>query len=169
MKQLRNATIESIEQTRSLLEALVKHEAGPEIYSGAGIGKHVRHIVDHFLVFRDGLASGCIDYNCRNRESEMERKIFIACNALDDLEKWIASTDQLDEDRPVTIISEVSCETTVNVEINSNVMRELHYVAYHSIHHLAYCTLLARQHDVELDSSIGIAPGTATYLRAVNQ
>jgi len=169
MKQLRKATIESIEQTRSLLDALVRHEAGLEIYRGAGIGKHVRHIVDHFLVFRDGLASGCIDYNQRNRESEMERNIFIACNALDDLKNWIALTDQLDEDRPITIISEVSCEKIVNVKINSFVMRELHYVAYHSIHHLAYCTLLAQQHDITLDPSIGIAPGTATYLRAVNQ
>lgn len=169
MKQLRNATIESIEQTRSLLDALVKHEAGPEIYSGTGIGKHVRHIVDHFLVFRDGLSGDCIDYNRRNRESEMERNIFIACNALDDLKNWIASTEELDEDRPVTIISEVSCEKTVNVKIKSNVMRELHYVAYHSIHHLAYCTLLAQKHEIALDTSIGIAPGTATYLRAVNQ
>ena len=61
MKQLRKATIESINQTCQLLKALVEHESGPTVYKDAGLGRHVRHIVDHFIVFRDGLARDLID------------------------------------------------------------------------------------------------------------
>lgn len=168
MKQLRKATIEAIEQTQVLLDELARHETGQSLYTEAGLGKHVRHIIDHFRVFRDGLASNCIDYNKRNRESEMERNMFVACQALAEFKRWIESTDQLDNDRPISIFSEVSCQKTINAKINSNVMRELHYIAYHSIHHLAYCALMASQHGIKLETEIGIAPGTATYLRAVN-
>ena len=99
----------------------------------------------------------------------MERNILDAANTLEEFKAWIETTDALDNDRPVNIISEISCEETINARISSNLMRELHYVSYHCIHHLAYCTLLARQHGIEIDPAIGIAPGTATYLRAVNQ
>ena len=168
MKQLRNATLESLHQTRLLLDVLVKLPVGQKLYEEAGIGTHVRHIIDHFQVFRDGLAENCIDYNHRNRDSDMERNIFVACNALDELRQWIETTDQLDKDRPITILSEVSCQQTVNVTINSNLMRELHYVSYHCIHHLTYCALLAKQNEIDIDPAIGLAPGTATYMRAIN-
>jgi hypothetical protein len=168
MKLLRNATLESLHQTRSMLDALVKLPAGQNLYEEAGIGTHVRHIIDHFLVLRDGLAENCIDYNRRNRDSDMERNIFVPCNAIEELCQWIETTDQLEEDRPISILSEVSCQQTVNVTINSNLMRELHYVSYHCIHHLAYCALLAKQNDVDLDSAIGLAPGTASFMRAIN-
>jgi hypothetical protein len=168
MKLLRKATLEPLHQTRLLLDALVKLPAGQRLYEEVGIGTHVRHIIDHFLVLRDGLAVNCVDYNNRNRDSEMERNIFVACNAIDEIKQWIETTDQLDKDRPIEILSEVSCQQTVNVSINSNLMRELHYVSYHCIHHLAYCALLAKQNDVEIDPAIGLAPGTASYLRAIN-
>lgn len=167
MKQLREATIEALDQTRVLIETIAGHEEGQGIYKQAGIGRHVRHILDHFLVFRSGLDGGQIDYNKRNRDSEVEVNLFLACKMLDELKHWAASTKQLEDDRPITIVSEVSCSRTINTRIDSSVKREMHYVNYHCIHHLAFCALLAKQHGIESDPAIGLAPGTATHFRAL--
>ena len=59
MKLLRKATLESLHQARLLLDALVKLPAGQKLYEEAEIGTHVRHIIDHFLVLRDGIAENC--------------------------------------------------------------------------------------------------------------
>ena len=168
MKQLRKASIEALSQTRTLLNGLVTHPQGQKLYLEEGIGKHIRHIIDHFLVLRDGLSSSCIDYNQRNRESELERNIFIASKALDEIIEWVETSALLENDRPVTILSEISCQQTISASIKSNLMRELHYVNYHCIHHLAFCALLAKQQGVDIDPDVGLAPGTASYVRAIS-
>lgn len=168
MKQLRNSLIESLTQTRFLLDTLSSHPNGALVYTGSGIGKHIRHVLDHFLALRVGLEARVIDYNKRNRDSEIERNMFLACSLTDDLTGWMETTDMLSANMPISIISEISCEKTVNARIASNLMREMHYLTYHSIHHLAFCSLLASQEGIDIDPAIGLAPGTATYLRVVN-
>ena len=54
-------------------------------------------------------------------------------------------------------------------KMTSNIGRELLYLINHSIHHMAYATLLARTHGIELPAGIGLAPGTASYERTLKE
>ena len=168
MKKLREAAAESLVQAESLLDALARYPGGSALYRDGGIGEHARHIIDHFLAFRGGLEKGLIDYDRRNRGSAVSKDIHLARSAIRELLDWTGQALQVESNKPLEILSEISCRETLAVRIPSNVGRELHYLIYHSIHHLAYCALLARQAGVAIDPAIGLAPGTATDLKAVN-
>jgi len=43
-------------------------------YFSASIGKHVRHIIDHYLCFFTGLEVGRINYDKRQRDIKIEMK-----------------------------------------------------------------------------------------------
>ena len=168
MKQLRKATIECLERSRCLLETLDCHPRGKEVYLKSGIGRHTRHVIDHYLAYIKGLGNGIIDYNKRDRESALETDLDLGCGKIKYLIHWFSNTEDLEQDRKIEIESEISCQDTVNVRIPSNLAREMHYVTYHGLHHMAYCLILAEIEGIPLDPELGLAPGTATYLRAAN-
>ncbi|MDT8398569.1 MAG: hypothetical protein RQ899_08150 [Pseudomonadales bacterium] len=164
MKLLRNSLVESLSQIDALLLALEVEPAGKQnLYEESGIGKHVRHVIDHFLVLKSGLDSGLVDYNTRTRDSETERNPALARKMIRELSHWVS--ESLKEDKVLEIVSEISCQQTSNVMLSSNLRREMHYISYHTIHHVAYCALLAKQQGISIDPAIGLAPATVTYLR----
>ena len=55
------------------------------------------------------------------------------------------------------------------MEIPSNYARELLYLINHAIHHVAIIKLILEHNGVSVPSYIGLAPGTASYLRVLDQ
>ena len=159
---LPNATLEVLAQ----LSSVISHCSS--IYTvgsvGSPIGKHVRHILDHFDALIDGLDSGFIDYNKRTRNSRCEIDTAVAFDRLSTIRNTLAKLGDLEI--PVAVVTEVSIHQKLSKTINSNFERELAYVESHTIHHLAYIKLIAKYLNVEIDASVGIAPATATYLRS---
>lgn len=164
MPRLRDATIEALDQIRSLIVA-VKQTAGTaeNLYATSGIGRHVRHVVDHFLAFQAGMESGIVNYDVRHRNSDMEQHADLGLAEIQKLVLWLQGS-AVDE-TPVEVVSEISCLHDESRQFQSNIRRELLYLINHTIHHAAYAALLARQHGVVPDAGIGLAPATATYLR----
>lgn len=161
MSGLPDAAADVVEQFRCLVVAVDR--ASGDLYSEAGIGRHLRHVIDHFRAFERGLESGIIDYNERSRQSPLEFDVAIA---LQELARLIGRLRDLPEANvPVTIVSEVCCTSTFNRRLAGTSDRELLFLVQHTVHHLAYAALLARQHGVIPDPWAGIAPATATYLR----
>jgi hypothetical protein len=73
MSALRSAAVEALDQMSSLI-VMAQKAPGPtaNVYADSGLGRHVRHVADHFRAFESGIVTGTIDYNERRRESELE-------------------------------------------------------------------------------------------------
>lgn len=166
MKQLHKATTEALQQVQQLIDACDETQYNQAcVHSESGIGKHVRHILDHFLALQAGLTDNLIDYNRRHRESDIENDPEIASALVTTLLKWFDDSAATLKDRAILVESEISISHEENMSFTSTINRELCYLINHTIHHVAYAKLVAKNLGLTLDSSIGIAPSTATYLR----
>ncbi len=164
MNRIARENIKTLEQTKTVVNSL-----SDQMYthlSTSSIGQHIRHILDHYLAVQQGYDVGYIDYNARNRNSNIESDRKAAINLIDTVSVWIKKSSFVD--KPLVICTEVSVSQTENVTISSNLSRELCYLLNHSIHHLAYIKLLAKSWDISFASDVGVAPSTASYLRQQN-
>lgn len=164
MSTLRSSAVEALDQMHSLIvTAMDASDPDRNFYDESGVGRHVRHVADHFRAFESGIVSGVIDYNCRRRESDLERNASLGLAELQELREWLSSME-LGEQR-VVVESEISCLHQDNRCCDSTFNRELTYLIYHTIHHVAYASLLLKQLGLSPDPEAGFAPATASYLR----
>ena len=165
---LRDAVINSVLQISDILTEVKKlpEDKAKGFYCDLNAGKHVRHVLDHFLAFLSISDDGVLDYNTRNRDSVIETD-FIA--AQEQLDKIIKDFKALPEgERNLSLISEVDVSDTQNETFTSNSSREMLYLINHTMHHAAYINLIAKNYGLALPDHIGVAPSTASYLRNVN-
>ncbi len=165
---LRNAVCEALDQVLVLIELSKDHYNDIPESALSPIGKHVRHIVDHLWAFQKGIDTGCIDYNLRHRNSVLERDPLLAIEALEAFVQWLhcqwLHCTALPDQR-IAVISEISVVGCEVAEVTSSLERELTYLINHTLHHVAYAGLLARNLGLKASERLGIAPATATYLR----
>ena len=162
---LLNATINSLLQVSDILDEVenLPTDKAERFYCGTNAGKHVRHILDHFLAFLSITDDGILNYNIRNRESALETDWNVAQTQLNDIINSFKSENI--EERKLRVISEIDVSDTLNQEFKSNSFREILYLINHTLHHTAYISLLAKNCDIALPEHIGIAPSTASHLR----
>lgn len=142
--------------------AVYTHVSGA--YGGNGIGRQVRHILEHaFVLVYD--ESGVLDYEARARDRTLETSPEAAARALrqasHDLAAMIAR-------RPLeeTVLVAHAFEGTSGPEhtwTTSTFQRELMALSSHTVHHMALVAMLAMQHGVEVDADFGVAPSTKRY------
>lgn len=152
--------------------SLLIQDVSISIYSEAttistyGVGRHVRHILDHYVALQKGIDSGCVDYNFRQRESVLEHQPSMALEMVEAIKQWVNQPQLSQKLRsPILIESEISVTKSQSVVLESCVERELWYCLNHCIHHMAYAALLAKANGEVVDKTIGIAPATASFLR----
>jgi uncharacterized damage-inducible protein DinB len=164
MKSLCNANIVVLDQLSELIDRCQNIYLKQEGSAHAGIGQHVRHVLDHYKAFQSGLSLLCVDYNQRHRNGLEETRPEVALSQVSNLKQWLRELDITNQN--VDVISEINVRVTESQAMQSNIERELLYLINHSIHHMAYASLLASQLGTSLPHHIGLAPGTATYERA---
>ncbi len=164
---LLEALAQAAGQAQSVVLAIAALPDGLQmrLYQQAGIGRHIRHITDHFLCLRSGLATREIDYNQRNRHSSVERDPLAAQAQIAELIAWSRALASADIACAVTVRAEILFDRTVEDTFASTFRREILYLINHTIHHAAYIKLLAAREGLELPAQIGIAPCTATFQR----
>ncbi len=160
---LRKASLQVIEQIRELITQMGDYYAKSPKHANSSVGKHVRHILDHFDVLQSAEASGTVNYNIRSRDSLAEVSQINALERLDMIVNWLVTSEL--HDVSVMVESEISLTDYANFTISGSLHREFCYVINHSIHHIAYAKLLAAQFNIKLSAAIGIAPATATHIR----
>lgn len=131
--------------------------------SDYGVGRHVRHVVDHYLALQQSVNHGRVDYNLRQRDSVIETQPAEAVLHIETLVEWLSTLTNLSQ--PVVMVTEISTEETNIADMTSSLERELCYLINHTVHHLAYAALLAKAQGIVLDHSLGLAPSTASYIR----
>jgi len=162
---LRKALSSCLGQVETILDLIERDSSGraETTYRDRSLGKHIRHIIDHILAFKAAEKSGLLDYDRRNRGSDIEEDLDTARQFLDSLREWLANAES--RSLPLRVKSEIDCQASVSELFESNSDRELLYLINHTIHHIAYMRLLMEREGYQLPEHIGLAPSTASYLR----
>lgn len=160
VKQVINQIINMIEQLQDLPNTKRQY-----LYCELNIGKHIRHINDHFIALKNGINTGIIDYNCRSRGTEIETNDVIAVSQIKELLKWVEEYNFDESNGIIKVLSEIDCLQTQSLEFQSNIAREFLYLINHTIHHAAHIGLIATAQGIEIPLNTGLAPSTLSFMR----
>ncbi|MFM9994343.1 MAG: DinB family protein [Phycisphaerales bacterium] len=127
---------------------------------GGTIGKHVRHVLDHYRAALDHAArDGTIDYDHRERDVPMETDRRAALAAIAGVRDRLAALCDADLSRPVRVRVMLAGDGA-EAELGSTLGRELAFATHHAVHHQAMLKAMAAEFGVEAGERFGKAPST---------
>lgn len=153
-----------LDQERVLLGVLSREQyvAPAKGRFSSSVGMHIRHNLDHFAAFFDGLTSREIDYESRERNVDVEQVPAVAIGLI---EQFIGRLNELRgaSDAALNIREESDANPEGTAQLPSSIGRELQFLLGHTVHHHALIVLLLDGQGVELPAGFGIAPSTQRY------
>lgn len=169
--RMMQTTLHIIEDCASLLDQAARIVGGLDdrvfatttpISPRGSIAGHLRHILDFYENFLNGIETQRVDYNLRQRDPSRERDRFYAIARIT---RTIASLQQLtgiDQNAHLLISTEGSEGGSTNW-CRSSVLRELEFLKSHTIHHSSLMAMLLRMHEIDPGEEFGVAPSTLGY------
>lgn len=158
-----------LRQVREVVAALSPEQyraPGDETFSGATIGGHVRHCLDHVRAVVErhdgGEEPAGIDYDHRERGTRVETD---GPAAEAELSRLIARVDALaaaDAGEPVTV-AVMPARDGRCVRLESTLGRELAFVLSHTVHHNAMIRGMALSMGAAVPPAFGFAPSTLAW------
>jgi uncharacterized damage-inducible protein DinB len=130
----------------------------------SSIASHIRHTLDHVAAIMRGAAQGMIDYDDRERDTQVERNRTVALEAIRSLRTELVALP----DRAYTARLDVRglvCADQPQITAASTVARELLYVLSHTVHHHAMIASIGKSLGVAVPETFGYAPSTLAHLR----
>ena len=124
----------------------------------AGIGSHVRHVLDHYDALLAGIDSGHVDYDARERDRATECDRETAIRRLRRIAAELHALLAHDGDRALRV--SLDCGTGGRRPAASTLARELQFLVSHTVHHDALVAAAARTLGVETERGFGVAPST---------
>lgn len=128
------------------------------------VGKHVRHIVDHYQSFDRGFSAGesgeKVDYENRKREPAVETDPATACARLAAMSDCLQALRDVSGKQPVVLNYSTADRA---IPVHSSVARELIFLFSHTVHHMAIIGLLAEQLGVIPGIEFGVHPSTLRH------
>lgn len=121
------------------------------------IGRHVRHIIEHYQQLLSALTDGQLNYANRPRETNIERQPRLAREQLTNIKRTLEATALLTS-YPLVLHAN-------GQELPTSWGRELEFVHSHTVHHLALIHIIAKEFDIPLNDAVGVHPSTMEYLR----
>lgn len=133
---------------------------------GGTIGKHVRHVLDHFRAAIGPCAGGdaCIDYDRRERDVPMETDRALALAAIEELAALVRGLDGAELGSAVRVRVMLGADGA-GAEVRSTRARELAFAAHHAVHHHAMVRAIAAEFGHEMPEDLGRAPSTLNHER----
>lgn len=169
LSELLASQLEISKQAQSLLESLTDQQytsVASELVVSS-IGKHMRHILDHYHSLERSMVSGEVDYDLRRRGCEIETSRTAALAQWADVERLLQNMSSLDASSQLTVKSEVAQSSKQVATMGSTLSRELVFVASHAVHHFSLIAIVCQLQGIDLHENFGVAPATATYIRQV--
>ncbi len=166
MIALIRANCEFLQQGIELLE---KHQnssyanSNPSTF-GSSIGAHMRHVLDHYGSFLNGVSEGVIDYDDRVRDTLVESNVMAAISRIREIIGGLRDLEEM-ADLPVGVMVSASAKDEEE-KSNSSFGRELQFLVSHTVHHYALIAIASRMQGVMPKSTFGVAPSTLKYLQA---
>ncbi len=155
MTELIQVNLEWLRQASDLLNRLSSSAYGQ-------VSGHMRHIIEFYECFLEGLPAGRIDYDSRRRDQTLERSAVAADARIRLVIDRLQTAPELRGDALVWVRLEESSAT-------SSVGRELQVLGSHTVHHFALIALTLRAHCVVVDRSFGVAPSTLRHQAAQSE
>ena len=155
-----------LEQGISLLSSITDNEYSYNNgkYFKSGIGRHFRHIVEHYISLIDGYTEK-INYDLRERDLKLETNRKAVISAL----RNIIDSIQTFELNPELINKKIEVKSNEGIGDGdspwsvSSIRRELQFLISHTVHHYALIGLILRTMDVTVPEDFGVAPSTLKY------
>ena len=162
-----DSQLEILEQAQQYLSTVSKSDytriMSPNFISSSGA--HIRHIIDHYLAIKIGMAAKNIDYDIRHRGNNIEQCPQIANKTIDDIKLWIKTITENDFNQLFTLSTEISVKNKKVKAVKTTLARELIFAGSHAVHHYAMITQISFAQKKHVDSSFGIAPATITFIK----
>lgn len=133
-----------------------------DLLYGGSIGAQLRHVLDHYDSFLDGLPRGEIDYADRQRNQGTEE---VRLSGIVEVQRVCAGLERvggMSDDRPLRVRS-VGMDRATWMDTTS--ARELEFLASHGIHHLAMIGVMCGLQGVSIEPGFGVAPSTLRWWR----
>ena len=131
--------------------------------SASSIGKHTRHIIDHYTCFFRTLAESYVDYDNRTRASVLETSVDAASGILNEIVNQLSGLLHFTPGRISVYISIGPDERVAPVE--SNMKRELLFLQSHTLHHMAVIQLMLDLLGSQVEPDFAYAPSTKKFLK----
>jgi len=160
--------IRCLEQLRSLLDRIDADryaQSAPPVFP-SGIGSHARHALDHYTNFLAGLASGAVDYESRQRGTDVETNPDSAKRQIGQIVEGLQALTASDEDKTLHVHVEDGGAGPECVPLaSSSVRRELDFLLSHTVHHNALIAVALRMDGFDPGEAFGVAPSTLRFLQ----
>ena len=132
---------------------------------GGTVGKHIRHILDHFRACLDGAEPGQVaDYDHRQRNVPMETDPAAAFQAIAALRARLSRIGD-DALRAPMRVRVMLTGDGVQAELLSTLGRELAFATHHAVHHHAMLGAIAAEMGIPTGPEFGKAPATIRHER----
>jgi hypothetical protein len=130
-------------------------------------GAHLRHVLEFYQCFLDGLESSHIDYDARRRDESVERSRNAAAIMTRSIIHALETHAEVRQERIVWVRMEDAQGSGIrDTFMESSLSRELQVLSSHTIHHFALIAVTLRAHGVQVDADFGMAPSTLRQLAA---
>ncbi len=160
---IKKAAYSVLEQLKSVLLQINTEDYKKIIPSyEASIGHHARHMIEFYICLFEGLKTGRVNYDNRQRDPQIESLPEFAVNKIHEI---IQNIESVQGDPQIILEINYDLLNDENNLINSNFSRELAYNIEHAIHHMAIIkTMLADFFQyIQLPENFGIAVSTIRF------
>lgn len=156
-----------LQQTSQYLSSVTQSQysqvLSPAFMSSAGA--HIRHILDHYYSVINGLPKRMIDYDKRSRGGIIERCPKAALQSIKEIRTFLMALTAEQLQQKIKLSTEISIKDKQVLIVDTTLAREIIFVGSHAVHHLATVKHIAQSQKITIDSALGVAPATATFLR----
>lgn len=152
-----------LQQLKELLQTLTKEQycSTLDVFSGASIGQHTRHILEFYEALATFETTVC--YDERNRDKRLEEDTAFAIKFIGSLKSTIHN---LDMDKEVVHVAGFGKEQNyIANEVKSSIGREMIYAVEHAVHHMAIIKigLITNWPTIKIAQNFGVADSTVRY------
>ncbi len=168
MEDLISANTHLLNQAERLLTVMADHDyADPVgILFGSTLGQHLRHCLDHYSSFLNGLSGASIDYDHRERVESLECSTGCALEEIGRLKAELEKAKSLDVTTRVSV--KMDCGGGDQERHTSTLGRELQFLVSHTVHHFAMINGMCRERGLSTEDGFGIAPSTLRHRQLAN-
>lgn len=127
-------------------------------------GAHLRHVLEFYECFLDGLATMHVDYDARRRDLLLEQSRQAAVARIRELIGRLTTEPELRGDGAVFVrVEDATALGIPEPYLLSSVGRELQTLSSHTIHHFALISMTLRALGCAVPEDFGVAPSTLRH------
>jgi len=161
----------SLRQAIALLEQIddETYRSSPPALAPHRVGGHLRHILEFYECFLDGIESSHIDYDARRRDESVETCRATALARTRSIIQGLEKATELRGDSIIWVRVEDARAARIDDSfMTTSVSREMQVLSSHTIHHFALIAMTLKALGVSVDRSFGVAPSTLRHTSSRN-